>query len=162
MQDDIKKAIKSYYEMYFEIGYVYEELAKMHGLTSTTLFILQMIYDYPEECTQHFICEKLLYPKQTVNTILDSFERKGYIRKEVSKLDKRNKNILFTEAGKKYAVHVMSDMFQLEESAFTSMTTEDREAMVRGEQAFLVQLKKIMQTFRETSSAPIIKNSDRL
>ena len=56
----------------------------------------------------------------------------------------------------------MSDMFQLEESAFTSMTTEDREAMVRGEQAFLVQLKKIMQTFRETSSAPIIKNSDRL
>ncbi|MDF2986181.1 MAG: MarR family transcriptional regulator [Eubacterium sp.] len=147
MLDEIKESIMSYYEVYFGIGAIYEKLAKAHGLTSSSLFVLHIIHEYPEQCTQHFICEKLLYPKQTVNTILDSFEKKGYILKKVSNYDKRNKTILLTEAGQKYADSILSNMLHLEEAAFMNMGADERKAMLNGERAFLDQLTRMLDSF---------------
>lgn len=109
MLDEIKENIRSYYDVYFGIGVIYERLAKAHGLTPSSLFVFYMVHEYPVQCTQHFIYEKLFYPKQTVNTILDSFEKKGYISKKISSYDKRNKNSLLTEAGQKYADSILSN-----------------------------------------------------
>ena len=140
MIDEIRETIRSYYDVYFEINAIYERLAKMHRITASSLFVLNMIKEYPNLCTQRLICEKLCFPKQTVNTILDLFEKKGYILRKVASYDKRNKNILFTEAGQNYAESILSDMLYLEESAFSNMHPDERKAMIRGEHAFLNQL----------------------
>ncbi|MNZ79365.1 putative HTH-type transcriptional regulator [compost metagenome] len=149
MQHEVKEAIKNYYDVYFAVGAIYERLAKMHDLTSSSLFVLYLIQEYPDQCTQRFICEKLLYPKQTVNTILDSLEKKGYIFKQVAKHDKRNKNILLTEAGQKYADRILSDMLRLEETAFLNMNPDERNSMLRGERVFLEQLTLTLNTLEE-------------
>lgn len=146
MRDDIRKAITDYYEVYFSINAVYEKLAKMHGLTSSTLFVLHTIYENQGQCTQRLICDKLFYPKQTVNTILDSFGKKGFILKQVADFDKRNKYILLTESGKRYAESVIADMLYMEEAAFTNMDTAERQAMLSGEHAFLKQLTRILNS----------------
>jgi len=91
--NELREIIRTYYDVYFGFNAIYEKLAKMHGITASSLFVLYMIKEYPDQCTQRLICEKLCFPKQTVNTILDSFEKKGYILKKVSSYDKRNKNI---------------------------------------------------------------------
>jgi DNA-binding MarR family transcriptional regulator len=140
MNEEIRKSLKNYYDVYFGIGAIYEKLAKKHGLTSTSLFVLSMINDYPDQCTQKLICDILFYPKQTVNTILISFEKKGFISKKVSEQDKRNKIIQFTKTGQSFADSVLTDTQYLEETAFSNMHPDDRNAMIQGERAFLNQL----------------------
>lgn len=157
MLNEIKEALNSYYEVYFSIGAIYEKLAKMHGLTSSSLFVLYMIQEYPDQCTQRFICEKLLYPKQTVNTILDSFEKKGYILKKVANYDKRNKHISLTESGQKYADSILSDMFRLEETAFMNMGAQERKAMLHGENAFLEQLTMAFNSLEQANHTSVIQ-----
>ncbi|SHK83966.1 DNA-binding transcriptional regulator, MarR family [Anaerocolumna jejuensis DSM 15929] len=155
MRDEIKESIRQYYEVYFEISAVYEKLAKMHGLTSASLFVLQEIYENQGQCTQRLICDRLLYPKQTVNTILDSFEKKGYILKQVADFDKRNKYIQLTESGIKYADSILADMLYLEEESFFNMEEEERNSMINGERAFLNQLTQIMHSLELMKSSGI-------
>ena len=147
MTDDIRKSIHSYYDVYFGIGAIYERFAKAHDITSTAMFVLFMVKEFSSACTQRFICDKLMYPKQTVNTILDAFEKQGYITKQIAPTDKRSKYILLTDAGHAYADRMIYDMQQLEETAFTGMRTDQRHGMRDGEQAFLEQLSRAMDTF---------------
>ncbi len=149
MPNEIRETIKNYYEVYFGISAIYEKLAKMYGLTSSSLFVLHTIYENQDGCTQRFICERLLYPKQTVNTILDMFEKKGYISKEIANADKRNKYIVLTEAGMQYAAGVLSDMLRMEELSFSNMDASERKAMVNGERAFLEQLTQILHLLEQ-------------
>lgn len=150
MTDEIWESIQSYYEIYFGIGSIYERLAKAHCITSSALFVLCMIYEFPHECTQSFICEKLFYPKQTVNTILNLFEKQGYITKEALPNDRRSKYILLTDAGRKYACRIITDLQRVEETAFTNMRGDARRGMREGEREFLNQLSSAMDKFIET------------
>lgn len=149
MLNDSKETIKKYYDIYFSIGQIYEELAKMHDITSTSLFVLYVIKEYPNECTQHLICEKLCYPKQTVNAILNSLEKKDFISKRISENDKRIKYIFFTELGKKYTNDILFDMEYLESMSFNGMNPSDRDAMISGELVFLEQLKKTLNSMKK-------------
>lgn len=149
MTDEIWESIQSYYEVYFGIGAIYEQLAKIHGITSSALFVLGMIYEFPDECTQSVICSKLFYPKQTVNAILDTFEKQGHITKETSHSDKRNKNIRLTDEGRAYACRIISSMERIEEAAFTNMYPEARRWMRESEREFLKQLSSAMDKFIE-------------
>ncbi len=149
MNDEIKNYIKSYYDVYFGINALYERWAKERGLTSNALFVLYVIHAYPDQCTQRLICEKLLIPKQTVNTILSSFGKKGYIRKEIAGDDKRNKFILFTEEGQKYADLLLTDMLHFEESALMNMSSDERASMMKGSLAFLEQLTRALNVLEQ-------------
>ncbi len=162
MINDIKESIEDYYDVYFGMGAIYEKLAKMHGLSSISLFVLYMLQEYPDQCTQRFICEKLFYPKQTVNTILYSFEKKGYILKEIANYDKRNKHISLTESGQKYAGSILSDMIHIEETAFLNMGADERKAMLRGENAFLEQLTLAFNSLEQANHTSAIQNRDPL
>ena len=163
MLGEIREAIKSYYEVYFAISAIYEKLAKIHGLTSSSLFVLYMLYEYQGQCTQHFICEKLLYPKQTVNTILAAFANKGYISKAVAPADKRNKQIFLTETGKQYAGLVLAAMLHMEEVSFANMDAAKRNAMLNGERAFLQQLTQSLHSLEQAagSSQAVLPQPDK-
>ncbi|WP_099466838.1 MarR family winged helix-turn-helix transcriptional regulator [Konateibacter massiliensis] len=137
---DIEQLLDAFYDTFYKTEAVYERFAKLHGLTSHSLFVLHVLYKNPEGCTQRFICEQLHYPKQTVNTILVAFEKKDLITKETVAADKRNKYILLTKKGQEYAKRILSNMFQIEETAFSNMTAAERIGLVNGERAFLTHL----------------------
>lgn len=143
MEKAIRETVKNYYDVFFGIGALYERFAKSHELTSTSLFVLYVIHEYPDQCTQRFICEKLFYPKQTVNTVLNLFEKKGLIKREIASSDKRNKYIMLTDPGKDYAERILGSMLTLEEKAFLNMGEAKRVGMLEGERSFLEQLTKL-------------------
>lgn len=139
--NDITQEIKNFYDVYWGTNSLYENWAKEYGLTINSLFTLYIIHEYPEQCTLRFLCEKLLFPKQTVNAILNSFERKGYLIRETAKDDRRSKIILLTPAGQQYADLLLSDLLDFEQEAFRHMSLEEREGLIRGNQAFYHNLK---------------------
>lgn len=141
--------IKNFYESYLGINDLYDKWVKFHGLTSNSLFVLQIIHEYPNECTQHFICDKLFYPKQTVNAILNSFIQQGYVVKQISQTDKRNKTIFFTELGQKYADELLCKLMLFEEEALISMGIDERNAMLRTMFSFYKQLKESLYSYKQ-------------
>ncbi len=136
----MEETVKKYYDFWLGINALYEKWAKKHGLTYNSLFALYVIRKYPEQCTQHFICEKLLLPKQTVNAILLSFEKKGYVTKKEAESDRRNKYVSLTDAGQSFADTVLSQLYRFEENALMQMSTDERDSMIVNSHLFLEKL----------------------
>lgn len=142
MSDLIKKELQEYYECWFNTNAVYEKWAKKNGISYNTLFILYVIYNFPEECNQNFICQKLQLPKQTVNGILDTLEKNGQVSKEVSSKDKRNKMIKLTSQGKIYAKELLEKLYKLEESALKKIDSDVRKKMSDGNMQYFKFLQE--------------------
>lgn len=132
----------------------------MHGLTSNSLFVLYMLRKYPNQCTQHFICEKLYYPKQTVNAIFNTFIHLGYVEKVISKDDKRSKILSFTEVGEKYADEILNKLHQFEEEALLNMKEDERISMINTNHIFYEQLKNVLD-LEEQLYCSIKKDNER-
>ena len=73
---DRPKNLKRFYPALQRLNHVYEEFAKKQDLTYISMFILQLIDD---GTTQKELCDTLYFPKQTVNKVIHTFEKKGYI-----------------------------------------------------------------------------------
>lgn len=116
--------LNRYYAVWRENNLVYEEWAKAHGLSETGLWVLRAIYYDKESCTQKKISEQWVIPKQTVNMILKDFEKKGFVSFIPVQEDRRNKKIFLTDAGKKYADSVISELKELELAVIGEMGIE--------------------------------------
>lgn len=118
-----------YYMLWRESIAMYEEWSKEHGLSYNNVMFLYTLYDNEDNCTQKMICQKCQLPKQTVNTILKDFERRGFVILTPSPSDKRNKIIRFTKTGKQYAEKVIPQLRDLELFVMTAMGAEQIERM---------------------------------
>lgn len=140
MKLNIRKYINDYYEFWFALNCQYEHWARGKGLTFNSLLVLDTIAEHVEKgakCTQKLICERLFLPKQTVGTILDSFEKKGYLERVTVPEDRRNKSVLLTEAGRKWADEILEELYRTEREALLGMTEEQRAAMLDTSRLFL-------------------------
>lgn len=126
----IKKHIDKYYEQWFAINGFYSRWAKIHGTTDCAIFTLQMIFYYKGSCTLKFICDKLSLPKQTVASVLNSLEKKGYINKKINPNDKRHKFIAFTKKGMSYAKPILEELEQTEIAMFKSLSDGNMESYI--------------------------------
>lgn len=117
MQDSIQNTLRAYYDFWFSCNALYEKWAKRQGITVNTLFVIYTVNAYQETCNQRLICEKLMLPKQTVNTILEALTRKGIVEKKADPSDKRNKRIAFTKTGADYAGQLLKSLSAFEEKA---------------------------------------------
>lgn len=120
---------------------VYERWAKSHGLNNNLLLTLYLLKEFPNDCTQHLICEKLMLPKQTVNSILSGLEEKGFVEKIISPTDKRVKLLVFTSQGAAYADGLLQKMDDFEERALRNMTDAQRNALLEGGFAWMKALR---------------------
>ena len=74
----VENYINQYCSYIHEWDAVYEEYAKSVGLSYTGLIVLYEIYEI-ENCTQKKLGEYCFIPKQTVNAVVTSFDKKGWI-----------------------------------------------------------------------------------
>lgn len=65
MHKELQRIRHGYYDLWFGTNAVYERWAKSHGLNNNLLLTLYLLKEFPNDCTQHLICEKLMLPKQT-------------------------------------------------------------------------------------------------
>lgn len=144
MHNDLQLVRHGYYDLWFGTNAVYERWAKAHGLNNNMLLTLYLLKEYPDDCTQHLICEKLMLPKQTVNSILAGLEAKRLVKKTVSPADKRVKLLVFTSQGAAYADELLQKMDDFEERALRTMTARQREALLEGGQAWMTALRNAL------------------
>lgn len=99
---------------------VYAAWARENHVNYHELLVLYSLRDY-QQCTQKRICDEYLLPKQTVNNIIVSLKKKGYIVFHPSENNWREKTMELTDAGKEYASAVISSIVAVEEAAVKIM-----------------------------------------
>ncbi|MBS4763352.1 MAG: MarR family transcriptional regulator, partial [Brachyspira sp.] len=106
------------------ISLFYYKFAKQYGISDIALFTLNIIYN-SKECIQNNLAEKLALPKQTVCSILDNFEKKGYVKREINPKDKRNRLISLTKKGIEFAKPIIEGLENLDINMLKCLSDED-------------------------------------
>lgn len=115
MEKEVMEEWKRYYTLWRECNLMYEEWSKEQGLSMNGYLILYSFYDDEAGApTQKSISQKWMIPKQTVNTILKDYMRRGFVETVSMPEDKRNKILKLTESGKAYADGIIGKLQEKE------------------------------------------------
>lgn len=122
--EELKKYVEIDENFYYVSCRFYYKFAKKYDMSDIALFTLQIIYE-SKECIQNDLAEKLSLPKQTICSILDNFEKKGYIKRQINPEDKRNRLISLTKKGTIFAKPIIEDLENLYKSVLRCLSDED-------------------------------------
>lgn len=118
------------WQIHLNISDFFSEYAASVGLTFAAFKVLGIIYKR-KSCTQKDIIQLTYLPKQTVNAIINNFNKKGIIETPTElQNDKRNKIITFTPYGKKYAEEIIGKIKKATYRALNNIGEEKRNTMI--------------------------------
>lgn len=93
---------------------------KKLGLSNSQFAVLYSLASSPDKrCTQKYICEEWLLPKQTVFNICKEYKENGWIIFSESTLDKRERILNLTEIGISHAETILQATHRMSEKTFT-------------------------------------------
>lgn len=132
-----RKRVSQIYEAVRKINDAYEYWALAHGLT---LYEMQVYYVILEKdspfITQKELCDTLDAPKTSINSIIKKQLKTGYIEMTVNPVNKREKMIVLTDAGKKYVDELITPLFRFEEEIVSQFSDNDIEAVINTQGKF--------------------------
>ena len=123
-EKDFHQILEEYYAVFIKINGIYSAFAKEKELSYHALFILYAIYHSENGCTPKEICDKWLIPKQTINSVLRIFDKRGFVFYETCSQDRRNKKVMLSTEGLTYAKPLLDDLYSIEKAAFKKMGDE--------------------------------------
>lgn len=126
---EIENDVKRFSDEWQSITMTYSDYARSVGISYTSLQILKYITG-TKNCTQKTICEMSFLPKQTVNTIITGFYKKGYIELRELAEDRRIKTIHLTVKGQAYMDTFSPHIEAAEYEAMQSLSDEQRTMLV--------------------------------
>ena len=125
------------------ISIIYEDYARKAGISYNSLYILNAIL-YTENCTQKLICEKTLLPKQTVNNVITSFLKNGYIELREFPENRRIKTIHLTEKGMEYAETLIPHIHEADCKAMRALSEEQQDMLLELMDIYVSTFRKAM------------------
>lgn len=120
---------------------IYAKAATALGVSYPELMVLYALATM-EEVKQKQIAENFGLQKQTVNTVIKALSQRELVQLAPSKADKREKIILLTESGKKYAQSIVTPLRQAEDKVYKSIGAEKLRAMYEVEKLINLLLEK--------------------
>ena len=101
------------------IDSAYAKIAKKHGLTFNSLMMLYLLEE-SKNITQKQICDTLHLTKSTVHSILSDFIKQQYVTL-VAGSNKKEKFVVFTEAGRVFFSKIFEETDRFEEKVLSSL-----------------------------------------
>ncbi len=160
----IRNRIDRMYEAVQKIDQVYEKWSALHGLTSYEMQIYYEIKKNKEAViTQKDLSHMLDAPKTSINSIIKKQVQAGYIEMTVNPLNKREKVISLTEAGKKFAKELIDPLFRYEEETARQLSEDKMETAIEIQNRFAdILLEKVEQTRYKSIQEVQSGNSDKI
>jgi len=143
MKPTINDQIAMYCNLLNEWYVAYAAYAKSMGLSNTALDILTTIYENPN-CTQKDIAESCFLPKQTVNAVVTSFLKDGWVQLEELPSDRRNKTVNLTAEGLAKAREIMDKVHSCEITAMSQLTEDERDTLLKLTKTYIQKCSQAM------------------
>lgn len=142
MKEPIVLVLSKFNRAHKKMNGIYHNYAKQVGLSDAAFWLLYSLYEHGHPCTQKDLCEAWFYAPQTINTALKSLEEKGFVSLELVPKSRKNKQILFTEAGKALVEEKISPLVQAEERSFELLDEQERAQLLAITQKHIALLEK--------------------
>lgn len=140
---DIKSKTKAFCSAWQSISTIYEDYARKCGISYNSLYILNAIL-YTENCTQKHICDKTLLPKQTVNNVITSFFKNGYVELRELPENRRVKTIHLTEEGMRYAQRLIPHIDEASCRAMGALSEEQQDTLLKLMDIYVSEFRREM------------------
>ena len=108
----------------------YAAWAKAHEINYHELLVLYSIRDM-EVATQKKVCDSYFLPKQTVNNVVVSMKKRGYVELEAREGLGKEKAIALTEEGQQYFDRIMEQLDECELQSVHELGVEQLKNMIR-------------------------------
>lgn len=119
--------IKQLDELMKEFDWIYRDAAVQYGMSDTAMWIIYNVSDDSESFTQQDLCRQCYFPKQTINTAINSLVKSGYALLEPITGTRNKKRIVLTESGKALAAETTDKLKKAELAAYSRFTDEELE-----------------------------------
>ena len=100
---------------------LYRAVGSKFGLSDCTMWTLYYLVSSEEPLTQQDLIEKMMFPKQTINSAIMNLVKSGHVELQIVSGARNRKTILLTEAGRKLADDTVKRMYQAELRAVEDM-----------------------------------------
>lgn len=143
MTGETKKQMTTINAAISRINRLYDKWAQNAGVNSFALGVLYALSTEGSITQKQYIEDRGL-PKQTVNNVIISLKKDGYITMQPSEEDRRGKTIMLTEDGRSYANELLAPLFQIEESVAGQMGAKMMSVLIESTNAFGEYLEQKM------------------
>lgn len=118
-----RKFACDFYSVWAQGTALYVKWSTDHGISYPELSVLYALLE-KGPVTQKAISALYGLPKQTVNNCIRCMQKQGYIRLKTGQHDKREKLVVLTEEGDKYAQSTLAPLFKIEEYVCRNIDSE--------------------------------------
>lgn len=142
MDKTIKDQIDTINQRLKELNSLYHIAAIKSDITDGEISIWSALLESDGKYSQQDISDLLFLPKQTVNSIISNFVKKGFAYLEHVSGTRNRKVICLTEAGRDYGESKVRWIFQAEERALEQTDPEQVQACIEMIEKYISHLKK--------------------
>ena len=104
------------------------------------MWVLYFLISSDEPLTQHDLTERIMYPKQTINSAVANLAQKGYLELRTIPEMRSRKQIVLTPDGEELALNTVKKMRTAEERAVKAMGQEKIEQFIALHDEFITQI----------------------
>ncbi|MFR3225900.1 MAG: MarR family transcriptional regulator [Subdoligranulum variabile] len=126
-----------------QLDQAYYKVLRTLGIKENAFVLFYAIAD-GKPYSQKRLCDEWAVPRTTLNTIVQEYVEKGYIR--LASTGHKEKEIVLTDAGKAFADEILTPIFAAEERAIApflnTMFVEQTEELANRIQSEFHQIKK--------------------
>lgn len=114
-----------------ELDELYHNYAVSCGLSDTALWLLYIICDMGDRCTQSDVCDIWFHKRQSINSALKKLEAQGYLTLEAVPDNRKSKYIVLTDMGRKLAEKVITPLVSAEIDVLETFDEQERNMFVQ-------------------------------
>lgn len=133
---------KEMWECWRDVSVAYGTFAKKIGVDTSELYVVDALWDEPEDLSQRSICEACDMGKQTISAICKRLAARDVVVANASQADKRERIMALTDEGREQWRLPIERMRELEMKAAAAISPE--EAVL-----FVKVIKQYAKTFQE-------------
>lgn len=137
MEKPVLSNIQYINRLYKEQDDIYKTYAAKCGISPAAFWVFYFLCSADKPYTQHDICTAWFYPKQTVNSVIDSLIKDGYaVKKPMAGSNK--KTIELTKYGEKFCNEKIMPIIEAEEKSFLKFSPYEQNMFI---ELFTKQIK---------------------
>ena len=121
-------------------GALYRQAALQFGLSECAMWVLYFLISSDEPLTQQELTERMMFPKQTINSAVMSLAQKMYLELQTIQGMRSYKQIVLTPEGEELARNTVRKMRTAEERAVKALGQEKIEQFIVLHDEFMEQI----------------------
>lgn len=142
MDKTLKEKIDTINQKIKELNSLYRIAAGKSGISDGEVCIWSALLCSEEKYSQQDLSDLLHLPKQTINSIISNFVKRGFVFLEHVSGTKNRKVVCLTKEGRDYGEEKVMWIFRAEEKALEQADPEQVQVFIEMIQTYIFNLKK--------------------